>query len=300
MANEFNQFFASVGENTIKKISNLVKESNYNLSERSFVPRMYSLLDQFILGPVDCTQVKSIVDSMAVNVQSPGIDKIPTRVIKNRLPAILTSLIAIINASFDTANFPNAWKTAEVTPILKEGDYELPNNNRPISLLHILSKVCERVAHNQLTSYLSSRNLLSTKQCGNKQWHSTETSIIHTTDTILSAIDKKKLTAVVLLEMSKTFDSINHQILFTKLRDVCASESVILWFRSTYPLAIKLFASIPPFQMSTECHKGVSLARFYIRFTWMSSLPYQNTVHFSYKLMTLHFLCLSIFRIKEM
>ena len=77
------------------------------------------------------------------------------------------------------------------TSFPKEGDDEVPNNNRPISLLPVLSKVCERVAHNQFSSYLLSRDHLSCKQSGNKQWHSTETSLIHTTDTILSAIDKK-------------------------------------------------------------------------------------------------------------
>ena len=92
-----------------------------------------------------------------------------------------------------TYRVPNMWKIAVVTPIPKEGDDEVPNNNRPISLLPVLSKVCERVAHNQFSSYLLSRDHLSCKQSGNKQWHSTETSLIHTTDTILSAIDKKKI-----------------------------------------------------------------------------------------------------------
>ena len=123
------------------------------------------------------------------------------------------------------------WKTAEVIPILKEGDYQVTNNGRPTSLLPILSKVCERAAHDQFTSYLSSRDRLSSKQSGNKQWHSTETSVVLTTDEILSAIDKKRLTAVVLV-MFKALDSINHQILLTKLQDLGASKSVILWFCS--------------------------------------------------------------------
>ena len=62
--------------------------------------------------------------------------------------------------------------------------------------------------------------IFSSKQSGNKQLHSTETSVIHTTNELLSAIDKKKLTAVVLLDMFKAFDSINHQILLTKLQDI--------------------------------------------------------------------------------
>ena len=69
-------------------------------------------------------------------------------------------------------------------------------------------------------------------QSGNKKWHSTETSVIETTDTILNAIDKKKLTAVVILDMSKAFDSVNHETLILKLQDVGASSSTLQWFRS--------------------------------------------------------------------
>ena len=85
---------------------------------------------------------------------------------------------------------------------------------------------------NQFTSYLLSRGRLSSKQSGNKQRHSTETSVIQTTDEILKTIDEKKLTAVFLLDLSNAFDSIDHQILFAKLQDIGASRPVIEWFES--------------------------------------------------------------------
>ena len=93
------------------------------------------------------------------------------------------------------------------TNISRQGDHEKPENNRPISLLPILSKVCERIALNQFVPYLESNKRLSSTQSGNRQFHSTETSLVHTTDAVLEAIDKKKTTAVVLLDMSKAFDS---------------------------------------------------------------------------------------------
>ena len=164
--------------------------------------------------------------------KAPGIDKVPIRVIKDSLPAILPSITSIINASFKLSTFPSCWKIAEVTPILKDGDREIPSNNRPISLLPVLSKVCERAAHDQLVFYLSTKQRLSTQQCGNKKWNSTETALIQTTDSILQNIDKKELTAAVLLDMSKAFDSIDHDILITKLRDVGLSCSTIEWFKS--------------------------------------------------------------------
>ena len=109
---------------------------------------------------------------------------------------------------------------------------EEPNNNRPISLLPILSNVCKRVALNQITRYLMSNERLSTRQSGNKKSHSTETSLIRTTDAILNAIDEKKITAVVLLDMSKAFDTINHGILLNKLLDIGISPSCVAWFTS--------------------------------------------------------------------
>ena len=54
-------------------------------------------------------------------------------------------------------------------PVPKQGNHELPNNNRPISLLHALSKVCERVAYNQFVTYLTTRERLTTQQSDNKK-----------------------------------------------------------------------------------------------------------------------------------
>ena len=176
-------------------------------------------------------QVQRINNAMSTN-KAPGIDKVPIRVMKDSLSAILPSITSIINATFQSSTFPSCWKIAEVTPILKDGDHEIPNNNRPISLLPVLSKVCKRAAHDQLVSYLSTKQRLTTQQCGNKKRNSTETALIQTTDSILQNINKKELTVAVLLDMSKVFDSIGHDILVMKLRDVGLSFPSIEWFKS--------------------------------------------------------------------
>ena len=164
--------------------------------------------------------------------KAPGNNKITVRILKNCLSSILPTLSAIINDSFISGIFQKIWKIAEVTPILKQGDHEKPDNNRPTSLLPILSKVCEWIILNQFMPYLVSNMRLSTNQSRNKKWHSTETSLIHTTNAILGAIDQKKTTAVVLLDMSKAFDSINYSIFQDKLQDISASTSALRWFTS--------------------------------------------------------------------
>ncbi|CAB4004315.1 Hypothetical predicted protein [Paramuricea clavata] len=181
VANNFNQFFASVGSNTVTEIKSLAKENNYTPSQLPLVPRSYTESEQFTFEPVECSLVEYIVKSMPDN-KAPGIDKIPIRVIKDCLPVISPWITSIINNSLANNIFPNTWKIAEVTPIPKEGDHELANNNRPISLLPVLSK--------------------------------------------------KKVTAVILLDMSKAFDSINHNILLAKLEDVGVSSRCLGWLKS--------------------------------------------------------------------
>ena len=68
------------------------------------------------------------------------------RIIKDYLPVILGPLTDIINCSFATSTFPNSWKASEVIPLLKDGDHEEPSNNRPLSMLTVASKICEKVA----------------------------------------------------------------------------------------------------------------------------------------------------------
>ena len=230
VANRFNQFFTSIGEITNEKIKLLANKYGYAPVQPTVSPEFPSA-EQFTFTRVDCQGIKKTVSSLATN-KAPGIDKLPARVIKDSAPVIIPSITSIINTSLTTSTFPADWKIAEVSPILKEGDFEEAGNNRLISLLPILSKVCEKAALNQLMPYLTANKRLAVTQSGNKKWHSTETSLVASTDTILEAIDNRKLTAVVYLDMSKAFDSINHGILLRKLKTIGLAPSAISWFNS--------------------------------------------------------------------
>jgi hypothetical protein len=69
--------------------------------------------------------VRRIIISLPSN-KSPGPDKVHTKVLKDCLPVILGPLTEIINCSLHTSTFPDSWKEAEVIPLLKEGDHEVP------------------------------------------------------------------------------------------------------------------------------------------------------------------------------
>ena len=84
-------------------------DTNLSLDSSALSPE----LEPFTFYSVTCTEVQRIILSMPSN-KSPGLDKISMRVIKDSLPVILGPLTDIVNSSFATSTFPEAWKIAEV------------------------------------------------------------------------------------------------------------------------------------------------------------------------------------------
>ena len=99
-------------------------------------------------------------------------------------------------------------------------------------LLIVASKICEKIVLRQFTSFLSSRNRLTSHQNGNRKFHSTETLNIMVSDHILEAMDQRSATALILLDLSKAFDSVHHPTLLSKLYQLGASPEVVKWFKS--------------------------------------------------------------------
>ena len=160
------------------------------------------------------------------------LTKFSARILKDCLPVILGPLTEIINCSIVTSTFPAKWKEAEVIPILKDGDHEEAANNRPLSLLAVASKVCEKIILNQFNTCLIDNKRPTSHQSGNTKAHSTETLNIQLTDSVLEAMEKKQITALVLPDLSKVFDSIDQARLLHKLSIVGASPSTVNWFKS--------------------------------------------------------------------
>ena len=98
---------------------------------------------------------------------------------------------------------------AEVIPLVKSGDADEPSNTRPISLLPIMSKILERAGHSQFVNFLEQNEKIANLQNGNRQLHSTETALLFLTDEILKNMDDKKVSVIVLLDMSIVFYSMS-------------------------------------------------------------------------------------------
>ena len=145
---------------------------------------------------------------------------------------ITQSLTHIFNLSIRCEHYPKDWKYALVTPIHKGGDKWNTTNYRPISILPIISKILERWVHSVVYSYLDECNLIPCCQSGFRPLHSTETTLHDLTNTCYQAMERGEMTGTVFIDLSKAFDSVNHEIILGKLEQSNMSTSVINWFKS--------------------------------------------------------------------
>ena len=135
----------------------------------------------------------------------------------------------IVNTSIVTLIYPNGWKLPHVVPFFKSGDPDEVGNYRPIAILPVLSKILEKVVSIQLMTFLEENDLLSHTQHGFRPHLSTETALLKLTENIYRNIDEKKISLLILLDLSKAFDSVSHDILLNKCIKLKIDPS---WFAS--------------------------------------------------------------------
>ncbi len=123
-------------------------------------------------------------------------------------------------------------KLAKIIPLFKKGNRCDPGNYRQISILSVASTILERIVYKQTNEYLTKSSLIYDFLSGFRKSHSTDTSLLYLTDFIRRQIDKGKMCGMVLLDLQKAFDTVNHSILLDKLSVMGFSSKVIAWLNS--------------------------------------------------------------------
>ncbi|CAB3997091.1 Hypothetical predicted protein [Paramuricea clavata] len=149
--------------------------------------------------------------------KSPGYDEINAKIIKTVATDISQPLTHIFNFSFATGFIPEQLKLALVTPIFKAGDKQIFENYRPISVLTCFSKLLEKLMYKRLISFIEKNKILTENQYGFRCNKSTEIAIVNLVSKITKAIDEGKYTIGIFLDLSKAFDTVDHDILLKKM-----------------------------------------------------------------------------------
>ena len=128
--------------------------------------------------------------------------------------------------------FPDDWKCARVTPLFKQGESSDLNNYRPISVISVVAKVFGRIVYDQLYNLLNSEEIISKQQSGYRSLHSTVTALLEATDSWAFNIDRGYVNAVVFLDLKKAFNTVDHEILLTKMNRCGIQGKTLDWFKS--------------------------------------------------------------------
>ena len=207
IADAFNKFFSEIPHTLAN-----------NLPSSSIDPISYLKINtcsSILFHPVQERECLNIISKLKTSKTS--IHYISTKIFKFNAKYFLPVLIDLINLSFSTGIFPAHLKQARIIPIFKKGNKTDPNNYRPITLLPFISKIFEKCIHSRIIDYLIEFNILAPEQYGFRPKLSTFEALNQFIEYQYDSLNKKKSCFNIFIDFRKAFDTVDHNILLTKL-----------------------------------------------------------------------------------
>ena len=225
IAQTFNNFFCNVAqrlkdENQSHPPGDGPPETTLKGSQRS----------RIVMQDADCSvfEIECHINSLK-NKATSDLAIQPLKYVSKTIAPVLQHLIS---SSFLQGIFPTKLKRAKVIPLHKGGSPVELGNYRPISLLSCFSKVYEKIMHKRLTTFLDKNKIIFKSQYGFRAGHSCEHALLEAQYKLNMALDKKQIAALLLIDFSKAFDMVDHDILLNKLEHYGVRGQNLSWFRT--------------------------------------------------------------------
>lgn len=177
-------------------------------------------------------QIREAIGRLQVK-KAPGGDGISAIMLKSASSKVWLQLYYIFRSSLIYSYFPVAWKIAKVSPIPKPGKPKSSvDGYRPISLLPVIGKVFERCIHWRMVEHLEGSGILLNHQFGFRPGHSTLHQLVRVAQLVAHELNVNRSAAMVLLDLSRAFDSDWHEALLFKLDGTGFAWTLVKLIRS--------------------------------------------------------------------
>ena len=196
----FKEFFSNIATNLASKLP-----APTNKFGNHFVSSFYKKLNiksnfNFTLTTQQ-TVLKILKDIKTY--KAPGIDNVKGMFLRDGANILAAPIAQLCNLSMSTTAFPSECKTAKLKPLFKKGSRTDPKNYRPISLLPLISKIIEKVVHEQTNEFLNEKNIIFKFQSGFRSNHSTSSCLPYLNDKILKSFDSGLLIEMILIDLQR-------------------------------------------------------------------------------------------------
>jgi hypothetical protein len=209
IVNHFNKYFTEIGPN----LANAINLPDNQSFKDYLIPIETPAFEFKSVTPNDIIMV---IDDLKSKISS-GQDRISNRLMKHIKVELSIPISNLINQSIKTGVFPNQLKIAKIIPIFKSKNEHVLSNYRPISILPSISKIFEKIMYNQVYNHFNENNLFYPNQYGFRKGHNTEHAVIELIDRIIFEMEKNRTPLNIYLDMTKAFDTLDHEILLRKL-----------------------------------------------------------------------------------
>ena len=225
ISNSFAKYFAGMGKNFAEKVP---KPSE---SISAYLKLLQSNKASLFLSPTCEEEVKWVVATLPA-ITSSGYDNISNVLLKEIIDPLAKVLVEIFNKSMATGEFTSPMKLAEIVPLYKNKEHYIDSFYRPISLLTTISKILEKIMYRRVYSYLQNTGQIYNNQYGFRANHSCEHAVGQVVGSIVKGLESCHSVACILLDLSKAFDTIDHNTLLKKLDLYGIRGQALTWFES--------------------------------------------------------------------
>ena len=202
-----------------KTLATLQKDYNPNFSDHPSIQKIKENtpveIEIFSFTPVSSDTVEKVISNLNVK-KATGVDNISAKIIKACAPVVSIAISNLINISFRSCEFPAGLKRAQVIPLFKKKDPLNKENYHPVSVLPTLSKVYERVMHNQLTEHFD--RIFNPFHAAFRKVFGCQSTLLRLLEDWRMALDRHECAAAILMDLSKAFDCLPHRLLVAKLK----------------------------------------------------------------------------------
>ena len=226
-AENMNEYLANIGKETNESVGNPSKNATCYMNKHS--ERNQHELSFHDISPADLIEVcKRFTPKTSCDAS--GMQQ---NIILSDIGLLAPVLAHLVNISQKTGIFPEGGKIARVIPVYKnKGSKNVFGNYRPISLLPVFSKIIERLIHDKLFEFLVRYQILFESQYGFRSGRNTTHATLDFIHSIEEAIESNQYAIGVFCDLSKAFDTLNHDILLQKLDHYGIRGKANMWFQS--------------------------------------------------------------------